>query len=219
MKQPGRSLLRSLPERRRFFSQNGAFVPRSVTCKLTTVNSPTVVSVNTKPTPGVGKVPRESVTLVAGHGVEGDYHAGEFVRHRSRAAKTPTLPNIRQVHLMHSELFEEMAAIGITVTPGAMGENITTRGVALLDLAPGTKLHLGETAVIEITGCRNPCAQLNAVDERLLSQVAQKADDGSITRKAGIMSVVLVSGTVRAGDAIVVEAPVGAAAQARLEPV
>jgi MOSC domain-containing protein YiiM len=175
--------------------------------------------VNSKDTPGVGKIPRDQVMLIEGHGVEGDYHAGKFVRHRSRAAKTPELPNIRQVHLMHEELFDEMAALGITVTPGAMGENITTRGVPLLDLAPGTKLHLGETAVVEITGCRNPCAQLNGVDERLLSQVALKTDDGSIVRKAGIMGVVLSGGLVRAGDAIVVEAPVGDAAQARLEPV
>ena len=165
------------------------------------------------------KVPRGEVTLVVNHGVEGDYHAGEFVRHRSRAAKTPELPNIRQVHFMHAELFEEMAALGIVVTPGAMGENITTRGVPLLELAPGTRLHLGESAVVEITGCRNPCAQLNDVDERLLSQVAMKGADGSIVRKAGIMGVVVAGGVVRDGDGIVVEAPVGEAAARRLEPV
>ena len=159
------------------------------------------------------------MTLIAGHGVEGDYHAGAKVRHRSRAAATPDLPNIRQVHLMHAELFDEMAAIGITVTPGAMGENITTRGLAILDLAPGTKLHLGDSAVIEVTGVRNPCAQLNGVDERLLQEVAMKADDGTIIRKAGIMAIVLEGGTVRAGDAIRVEAPVGAAAAERLQPV
>ena len=106
----------------------------------------TVVSVNSKETPGVGKIPREAVTLVAGRGVEGDYHAGEFVRHRSRAAKTPTLPNRRQVHLMPSELFDDMAELGIKVTPGAMGENITTRGIDLLALSAGTRLHLGESA-------------------------------------------------------------------------
>ena len=160
-------------------------------------SNPTIISVNSKETPGVGKIPRESVTLIAGHGVEGDYHAGAKVRHRSRAAATPDLPNIRQVHLMHAELFDEMAAIGITVTPGAMGENITTRGLAILDLAPGTKLHLGESAVIEVTGIRNPCAQLNGVDERLLQQVAMKAEDGSIIRKAGIMAIVLEGGAVR----------------------
>jgi MOSC domain-containing protein YiiM len=180
---------------------------------------PTVISVNSKETPGVGKIPRESVTLVANHGVEGDYHAGAKVRHRSRAAATPDLPNIRQVHLMHAELFDELALLGIKVTPGAMGENITTRGLAILDLAPGTKLHLGESAVIEVTGVRNPCAQLDAVDERLLSQVALKADDGSIVRKAGIMGIVIAGGTVRPGDAIRVEMPAGATPGARLEPV
>jgi MOSC domain-containing protein YiiM len=179
----------------------------------------TVVSVNSKSTPGIGKAPREEITLVAGHGVEGDYHAGATVRHRSRAAKTPSLPNLRQVHLIHAELFDEMAGIGITVTPGAMGENITTRGLPILDLAPGARLRLGATAVVEITGLRNPCKQLDGVDERLLAQVASKSDDGSIVRRAGIMGVVLEGGTVRAGDAIVVELPAGVGAAARLEPV
>ena len=120
---------------------------------------------------------------------------------------------------MHSELFDEMAQLGITVTPGAMGENITTRGVPLLDLAPGTQLHIGDEAVVEITGCRNPCAQLNGVDERLLQQVALKQEDGSILRKAGIMGVVVSGGVVRAGDAIKVVAPEGERAGLRLEPV
>lgn len=181
--------------------------------------SAVVVSVNSKPTHGVGKIPRGEVTLVAGHGVEGDYHAGEFVRHRSRAAKNPTQPNVRQVHLIHAELFDEVAAEGITVTPGAMGENITTRGIPLLDLAPGTRLHLGESAVVEISGCRNPCAQLNDVDVRLLSRVSLKAPDGSIVRKAGIMGTVVTGGVVRDGDGIVVEAPIGDAASRRLDPV
>jgi MOSC domain-containing protein YiiM len=178
-----------------------------------------VLSVNSKPTPGVGKIPRGRITLVANHGVEGDYHAGAKIRHRGRVAKDPDQPNLRQVHLMHAELFDELAPLGIRVEPGNMGENITTRGLALLDLAPGTKLRLGDSAVIEITGCRNPCAQLDAVDERLLAQVALKADDGSIIRKAGIMAVVLEGGVVRPGDPIRVAAPSGAAAAARLEPV
>ena len=178
---------------------------------------PHVVSVSSKPEPGVHKRPRPEVQLIAGRGVAGDYHAGEFVRHRSRVAKTPDLPNRRQVHLMHSELFDELAELGITVTPGDMGENITTRGLAILDLAPGTLLHLGETAVIELTGCRNPCAQLNAVDARLLEQVALKGADGSIVRKAGVMAIVLEGGAVRLGDGIRVEVPAGATG--RLEPI
>lgn len=170
----------------------------------------TVVEVSSKETPGIPKLPRGEIRLVAGHGVEGDYHAGAFVRHRSRAAKTPDKPNLRQVHLIHSELFDEVAAAGILVQPGQMGENITTRGLALLDLAPGARLHIGETAVVEITGLRNPCNQLDSVDGRLLAKVAQKLPDGSIARKAGIMAIVLEGGVVRAGDAIRVEAPEGA---------
>jgi MOSC domain-containing protein YiiM len=182
------------------------------------MDGPHVVGVSSKPEPGVHKIPRDFVTLVAGHGVDGDYHAGEFVRHRSRAAKTPQLPNRRQVHFMASELFEEVAAHGITVVPGAMGENITTRSVDLFALAPGARLYLGESAVVEITGCRNPCAQLNDVDPRLLGHVAIKQEDGSILRKAGIMGIVLAGGTVRPGDAIRIEMPAGAV-PGTLEPI
>jgi len=176
-----------------------------------------VVGVSSKDTPGIPKLPREQVTLVADHGVDGDYHAGAFVRHRSRAAKTPELPNRRQVHLMHAELFDELALLGIAVKPGQMGENITTRGLALLDLSPGALLHIGESAVIEVTGMRNPCNQLDVVDERLLAQVAIKCDDGSIVRKAGVMGIVVAGGTVRPSDAIRVETPVGAGGA--LQPV
>jgi MOSC domain-containing protein YiiM len=176
----------------------------------------TVVAVSSKDTPGIPKIPRDEVLLVTGHGVQGDYHAGEFFRHRSRAAKTPTLPNRRQVHLIHSELFDEMIALGITVAPGNMGENITTRGLALLDVAEGTRLHLGASAVVEVTGVRNPCSQLDAVDERLLAQVAIKQGDGSIVRKAGVMGIVIEGGAVRPGDAIRVEQP---AERKALEPI
>jgi MOSC domain-containing protein YiiM len=177
----------------------------------------TVVSVNRKDAPGVGKLPQDAISLIANHGVEGDYHAGAFVRHRSRASETPQQPNLRQVHLMHSELFDELAPLGITVTPGAMGENITTRGLPILELVPGARLHLGDSAIVEITGLRNPCNQLDSIDERLLTQVALKADDGSIIRKAGIMGVVVAGGIVRPGDAIRVEVPAGATGA--LEPV
>jgi MOSC domain-containing protein YiiM len=177
----------------------------------------TVVAVCSKEDPGIGKIPREEVTLIANHGVEGDYHAGALVRHRSRAARDPQQPNLRQVHLMHAELFEELSDLGIVVKPGDMGENITTRGLPILELSPGMRLHLGASAVIEITGCRNPCAQLNAIDGRLLQQVARKAEDGSIIRRAGIMATVITGGAVRPGDPIRVETPAGP--QARLEPI
>lgn len=177
----------------------------------------TVVSVNRKETPGVGKIPREQITLVANYGVEGDYHAGTLIRHRSRVAQNPDQPNLRQVHIIHSELFDELAPLGIAVTPGAMGENITTRGLAILDLAPGARLRIGESVLVQITGLRNPCNQLDGVDERLLQQVALKAEDGSIVRKAGIMGIVLEGGIVSPGDAITVEVPDGVSG--RLQPV
>lgn len=175
-----------------------------------------VVAVSSSETPGIPKHNREAIALVANHGVDGDYHAGEFVRHRSRAAKDPRQPNRRQVHLIHSELFDELATAGVTVVPGAMGENITTRGLALLDIAPGTRLQIGATAVVKITGLRNPCATLNSIDDRVLQQVVEKLPDGSIVRKAGIMGVVVEGGDVRAVDGIRIEPPERAAA---LEPV
>ena len=182
---------------------------------LMRMNDGVIVSVSSKETPGVGKVPREEIVLVAGHGVEGDYHFGTKVRHRSRVAKNPDQPNLRQVHLIHAELFEEMADLGIEVGPAAMGENVTTRGVALLELPTGTRLQLGESAVVEITGLRNPCNQLDGLDERLLPAVAQKQSDGSIVRKGGVMGVVVTGGVVRPGDVIRVEAGSGG----QLEPV
>ncbi len=182
---------------------------------LADMNEGFVVSVSSKETPGVGKVPRTEIVLVAGHGVEGDYHFGTKVRHRSRVAKNPDQPNLRQVHLIHEELFEELASEGITVEAAAMGENVTTRGIALLELATGTRLHLGESAVVELTGLRNPCNQLDAIDERLLPAVGQKQADGSILRKGGVMGVVVTGGVVRPGDVIRVMEGGGG----RLEPV
>lgn len=176
-----------------------------------------VVSVNKKANGGIGKDPQPEIVLVAGHGVEGDFHAGPNVRHRSRMARNPDEPNLRQVHLIHSELFDEMAALGIVVKPGEMGENITTRGLPILELTQGARLHLGATAIVEITGLRNPCAQLDRIDERLLGEVARKLDDGTIARKAGIMGIVIEGGVVRPDDAIRVEAPAGATAA--LKPI
>lgn len=176
-----------------------------------------VVSVNSSPTGGIGKERRREIVLVANHGVEGDFHAGANVKHRSRVARNPDEPNLRQVHLVHAELFDEVGKLGIVVQPGQMGENITTRGLPILELTVGARLHIGERAVVEITGLRNPCKQLNDIDERLLGEVARKLEDGSILRRAGIMGIVLEGGVVRAGDAIRVDA--GAGAVKALEPV
>ncbi len=147
------------------------------------------------------------ITLLAGLGVEGDAHAGTTVQHRSRVAADPTRPNLRQVHLIHSELHDELHEQGFGVGPGELGENITTRGLGLLDLPRGTRLHLGPEAVIEVTGLRNPCAQINAFQPGLLKALTPRDVDGNVVRKAGIMSVVLVGGQVRVGDPIAVEVP------------
>lgn len=149
-----------------------------------------------------------AIRIVAGLGVEGDAHAGDRVQHLSRVRADPAQPNLRQVHLMHAELFEEMAGHGFALQPGDLGENITTRGIDLLGLGRGTLLHIGDDAVVEVTGLRNPCAQIEAFAPGLLGHLALKTPRG-IVRKAGIMGIALTSGEVRAGDAIRVEAPAG----------
>ena len=163
------------------------------------------------------KPTRESITLIAGIGVEGDAHAGTTVQHLSRVRRDPTTPNLRQVHLIHAELFDEMAGRGHDIEPGAMGENITTAGIDLLGLPRGTRLELGDSAVIEITGLRNPCVQINGISEGLMKELVYTDDAGVTVRLAGVMSVVLEGGVVRPGDSIRVIAPAGA--HESLQPV
>ncbi|GAA1339933.1 MOSC domain-containing protein [Saccharothrix algeriensis] len=151
----------------------------------------------------------EVIRLVAGLGVEGDVHAGELVRHRSRMRRDPSQPNLRQVHLMHAELHDELNALGFAVTAGGLGENVTTRDVDLLGLPTGTRLRLGAEAVVEVTGLRNPCAQIDGYRPGLLKHVLGRDADGAVVRRAGVMSVVLVGGEVRPGDRIRVEPPAG----------
>lgn len=148
-----------------------------------------------------------SIRLLAGLGVEGDAHMGITVKHRSRVAVDPNQPNLRQVHLIHAELHDELRAKGFTVRAGEMGENITTRGVDLLRLPVGAWLHLGTDAVVEITGLRNPCTQLNGIQKGLMAAVMDKDVQGNLIRKAGVMGVVLVGGEVRPSDPIYVELP------------
>ncbi|EPJ41062.1 hypothetical protein STAFG_1870 [Streptomyces afghaniensis 772] len=152
---------------------------------------------------------RDSIRLLAGLGVEGDVHAGVTVKHRSRVAQDPTQPNLRQVHLMHEELFEEVGEEGFKVAPGELGENITTQGIDLLGLPAGTLLRIGDTAVVEVTGLRNPCLQIDNFQDGLLKRVVGRDEAGNVVRKAGIMSVVREGGVVRPGDAIAVELPAG----------
>jgi len=148
-----------------------------------------------------------AIRLLAGLGVEGDAHLGITVQHRSRVAKDPTQPNLRQVHLIHAELHDELAGAGYTVAAGELGENVTTRGVDLLGLPRGTRLHLGGEAVVEVTGLRNPCLQINRFQSGLLKQVLEVDGNGDVVRKGGIMGVVLTGGEVRPGDDIRVELP------------
>jgi MOSC domain-containing protein YiiM len=171
--------------------------------------SGTITAVSSNGTYSFSKPNRESVTLVAGLGVEGDVHAGATVRHRFRMAKDPAQPNLRQVHLMHEELFDEVRAAGFEVAAGQLGENVTTRGIDLLNLPTGTRLHLGDEAVVEVTGLRNPCAQIDGFRKGLMKQVVGRDADGAVRFKSGIMSVVLTGGVVRPGDPVRVELPDG----------
>jgi MOSC domain-containing protein YiiM len=151
----------------------------------------------------------ESVQLIAGFGVHGDAHAGVTVKHRSRVAADPTQPNLRQVHLIHAELHDDLRARGFHVGAGQLGENITTRGIDLLGLPRGTTLHIGGQAVVEVTGLRNPCAQIDAFEPGLLAAVLDRDADGRLVRKAGVMGVVVRGGEIRPGDRIGVTLPPG----------
>jgi MOSC domain-containing protein YiiM len=153
------------------------------------------------------KPDQPSIRLLAGLGVEGDAHMGVTVKHRSRVARDPSQPNLRQVHLIHAELHDELRANGFTVKAGEMGENITTRGIDLLRLPVGARLHLGAEAVVVITGLRNPCAQLDRLQPGLLEAVLDRDMQGNLVRKAGIMGVVVTDGEVRPADSIRVELP------------
>ncbi len=156
------------------------------------------------------KTNQTSIRLLKGLGVEGDAHMGETVKHRSRVAADPTQPNLRQVHLIHTELHDELRAKGFDVAAGDMGENITTRGVDLLALPRGARLYIGEEVVLELTGLRNPCAQLDKFQGGLMKAVLDHDEEGNLIRKAGVMSVVLMGGEVRVNDPIRVELPAGA---------
>jgi MOSC domain-containing protein YiiM len=152
------------------------------------------------------KPTRERIELVAGLGITGDAHNGTVVQHRSRRARTPDAPNLRQVHLIHAELFDELRDGGFIVSAGALGENVTTRGIDLLALPRGTILRLGPAALVELTGLRNPCRQIDEnIGPGAMAAVLHSEADGTLVRKAGVMAVVLESGEVTAGDRVTVE--------------
>lgn len=166
-----------------------------------------VTAVSLSSSHSFSKPSQTSIRLLAGLGVEGDAHLGTTVKHRSRVAKDPTQPNLRQVHLIHAELFEELGAKGFAVAAGELGENVTTQGIDLLSLPTGARLLLGESAVIEVTGLRNPCVQIDRFQKGLMKAVLGKDPQGNVVRKSGIMGVVLEGGEIRPGDAIRVELP------------
>ena len=165
-----------------------------------------VVAVSRSAAHTVRKSSTDRIRLVEGLGVEGDAHAGATVQHRSRVRRDPTAPNLRQVHLIHAELHDDLRAAGFDVGPGEMGENVTTRGVDLLGLPTGTTLRVGD-AVLELTGLRNPCTQLDGIQDGLMAATLDRERDGGLIRKAGVMAVVVGGGDVQAGDAIAVELP------------
>ncbi len=176
-----------------------------------------VVAVSTDATHRFSKVPRDNVQLLVGLGVEGDAHLGTTVQHRSRVARDPSQPNLRQVHLLQAELLDEMLAAGHPVGAGTLGENVLTRGVDLLGLPTGALVHLGDEAVVRLTGLRNPCRQIDAHSPGLLRLAVGHDDDGAVVRRAGVMAVVVTGGPVRSGDAVTVALPQGGPAP--LQPV
>jgi MOSC domain-containing protein YiiM len=166
-----------------------------------------VVAVSLRSGHHFSKTPGLCIRLLTGLGVAGDGHMGATVKHRSDARKAPALPNLRQIHLIHAELFCELRAKGFVIRPGELGENITTSGIDLLSLPAATRLHLGASAVVEITGLRDPCIQLDKFRQGLMAATLDRDADGGLIRKTGIMAIVVSEGDVRPGDAIRVEMP------------
>jgi MOSC domain-containing protein YiiM len=179
-------------------------------------DAPQVLAVCRNARHGFSKPAGLQIRLIAGLGVEGDAHAGATVKHRSRVARDPSQPNLRQVHLIHAELFDELAAGGFRIGPGDVGENVTTRGIDLLGLPAGARLRLGESAVVEITGLRNPCTQLDGFQPGLMQAMLGRGPDGEPVRKCGVMAVVIASGEVQPGDPIAVELPEGPRSRLRV---
>lgn len=166
-----------------------------------------VLSVNLAATHEFSKAAAPMIRLLEGLGVEGDAHCGATVKHRSRVRRDPTQPNLRQVHLLHSELFGEVARTGHRLLPGDLGENVTTTGIDLLALPVHTVLRLGDTAEVVVTGLRNPCTQIDGFSDGLLAHMVTRSEDGQVVRRTGLMAVVRRSGLVRAGDPVTVELP------------
>ena len=178
---------------------------------------PLVNAVHASDAHSFSKFAELSITLIEGIGVAGDVHAGLTVRHRSRVARDPFAVNLRQIHMLHVELFDELIEAGFAVFPGDLGENITTRGIDLLALPTGARLTIGRSAVVQVTGLRNPCSQLNRFQPGLMGATLGKEANGRVIRKTGVMAIVVAGGEVRPGDLIGIVLPAGV--HKRLEPV
>jgi len=166
-----------------------------------------VIALSKSETHTFQKVNQKSINLIKGLGIEGDAHMGKTVKHRSRVAKDPSQPNLRQVPLIHSELHDELEGLGFEIKAGEMGENITTKGIDLLALPKDTILNIGKNARVQITGLRNPCNQLNLFKKGLMNAVLDKDENGDLIRKAGIMGIVLEGGIIEVGDTIKIVLP------------
>ena len=171
------------------------------------MHGPSVIAVHRSDSHSFSKFAEESIELVAGLGVRGDAHAGVTIQHRSRIARDANQHNLRQVHLLHAELFDELIDAGFALWPGELGENVTTRGLDLLSLPVGSRLTLGEHAVVELTGLRNPCSQIDRFHNGLMAAVLNRDAEGKVVRKTGVMGIVLAGGIVCPGDPIQVLLP------------
>jgi len=166
-----------------------------------------IIALSKNPIHNVSKQNHNELILLEGLGVEGDVHMGKTAKHRSRVAKNPLQPNLRQIHLIESELYEELKLKGFDIQPGQMGENITTSDLDLLKLPENTILKIGAQAEVLITGLRNPCNQLNGIQDGLMQAVIEKDSSGNLIRKAGIMGIVTKGGKVTLNDNIEVKFP------------
>jgi hypothetical protein len=168
---------------------------------------PSVIAVSSSPAYTFSKPNLPSVNLVAGIGVEGDAHSGPLIRHRDLVNQDPTQPNLRQVLLIQQEIFESLAERGHEVGAGHLGDNITTQGLDLHALPTGTRLRLGDTAVVELTGLRQPCPQIDDFQNGLTTVLRHRDAEGDMVQAAGVMSIVLDGGTVKPGDRIELDVP------------
>ena len=171
------------------------------------MSTATVIAVASDKEHNFSKVTKPVITLIAGFGVEGDAHAGKTVQHLWDKERTPDAPNLRQVHLVHEEIFTELAEQGFNVSPGDIGENIVTRGIDLLKFPLGTLLEFESGAVVELTGLRDPCRKINKIQDGLIHKFVYKNDEGKRSVKSGVMSIVLKGGEIRPKDSITVILP------------